>query len=498
MAVRASLLPYIVGLAATGLTLGACGDDGGSAGTEGASGSTTQGTSADTENNPTTNSATMGSTLDGTGTDTSSPETDDDSSGDTTGEPPVGCPYDAVDGEPAVTLELVGRGFDRPMLAIGHPVNPGRLFVVEQGGNVRILEPGETEAPADAFLNVDVRGANSTDIGPEYGLLGFAFHPNFPEDPRVYVNYNPPTGGGGPMHTIVSEFTVDEANPDQVDPSSERVILDLEQPATNHNGGMIMFGQDDGYLYIGMGDGGGGGDTFNTGRAPEHLLAKVLRIDVEPDGTPDNPTACTGCDQFGPFDYTIPADNPFVGDAAFAPEIYAWGVRNPWRFSQDSETGLIYAGDVGQEAWEEVTLIEAGRDYGWSSMEGFHCFEGGAGCDESPGPNEVGAGGMTMPIAEYSHGGGRCSITGGAVYHSCQVPAWDGVYFYADFCSTDVFGLVWDGAAVTELGSLLNSGEFITGSGWNAWGDVFLTTVDVTFGFPIEDGLVYRLAPAGA
>jgi glucose/arabinose dehydrogenase len=392
---------------------------------------------------------------------------------------------------PSVTLELVGQGFNRPLLALGHPTEPDRLFVLEQNGNVRILEPGQMMAPAEAFLTVDVEGAGATSIGAEFGLLGFAFHPDFPADPRVYVNYNPNLPGD--LHTIVSEFTLDPADPNRVDPASERIILELHQPDGNHNGGMLLF-DSSGYLMIGMGDGGGGGDTYNTGRNTSVLMSKILRIGVEPDGTDDDPLACMGCPQYGPFDYTIPPDNPFVGDPAFAPEIYAWGLRNPWRMARDPATDLLYVGDVGQNQWEEITLAAAGADLGWSDMEGFHCF-GGAPCDTTAGPNQVNADGITMPLIEYQHDGVRCSVTGGSVYHSCEVPAWDGIYFYGDFCSGELFGLVWDGNTVTDLGVVLDQDELPLGNGWNAYGDVYLTTVDAILGGPIFDGLVYRIAP---
>lgn len=483
----------ILALTAAGLVTSGCpGDDAGGTATESASGGSTATTTSpgDTTEGPGT--ATMGGTASTTApvdtTDTSPDETGDSTG--TTGEPPPVCPYDEVPGTPSVTLELVGQGFNRPLLALGHPTEPDRLFVLDQNGNVRILEPGQTMAPAEAFLHVEVRGAGNTSIGAEFGLLGFAFHPDFPADPRVYVNYNPV---GGNLRTRVSEFTVDAGNPNQVDPGSERILFELHQPDSNHNGGMLQFDAS-GNLLVGMGDGGGGGDTYDTGRDTSVLLSKILRIGVEPDGNPDDPTSCDGCPQYGPFDYTIPADNPFVGNDAFAPEIYAWGLRNPWRFARDLETDLLYVGDVGQNQWEEVTLAAPGADLGWSDMEGFHCF-GGAPCDTSAGPNEVNGDGMTMPLIEYQHGGGRCSITGGSVYRSCEVPAWDGVYFYSDFCSGELFGLVWDGNTVTDLGVLLDQGELPLGNGWNAYGDVFVTTVDAILGGPIFDGLVYRIAP---
>lgn len=481
------VLPFL-GLTASALALTGCPGDDSSSNTDSAtsSGSTTQGPG------DTGSSGNPMPTGGGSGDSTAGPETGEtgDSTGTTGG--PLECPYEEVEGMPPVTLELVGSGFDRPVHAVGHPTEPDRLFVVEQGGDVRILEPGETTAPAEAFLHVDVRGANNTNIGPEYGLLGFAFHPDFPEDPRVYVNYNPPLIAGS-MHTVVSEFTVDPGNENQVDPASERVIIELHQPADNHNGGMLAFGSD-GYLYIGMGDGGGGGDTFSTGRNTGVLLAKILRIGVEPDGTDDDPQSCMGCPQYGPFDYTIPADNPFVDQAGFAPEIYSWGVRNPWRFARDPATDLVYVGDVGQGAREEISLAASGADLGWSIMEGFTCYDG-APCDTTAGPNEINADGMTMPLIDYSHSGQRCSVTGLSVYRSCQVPGWDGVYFYGDYCTSELFAMVWDGNTVQDLGVVLNHDERIIGNGWNAYGDVFVTTVDAIFGLPIQDGLVYRIAP---
>jgi glucose/arabinose dehydrogenase len=494
MSIRAPFIPRLVGLAAVGLVSAGCpGDDTTGSGTESATGttSTSQGT-ADTTDGPSTVTmadTTMSTTTPSDTTETGPGETDE--STDTTGDPPVECPYEEVMGTPPVALQLVGQGFNRPLLALGHPTEPDRLFVLEQNGNVRILEPDQMMAPAEAFLTVDVEGAGAGSIGAEFGLLGFAFHPDFPTDPRVYVNYNP--NQPGPLHTIVSEFTLDAGNPNQVDPGSERIILDLHQPDSNHNGGMLQFDAS-GYLLIGMGDGGGGGDTYNTGRNTSVLLAKMLRIGVEPDGSDDDPVSCQGCPQYGPFDYTIPPDNPFVGDGAFAPEIYAWGLRNPWRFALDPETDLIYVGDVGQNQWEEITLANPGADLGWSDMEGFHCF-GGAPCDTAAGPNEVNADGMTMPLVEYQHNSGRCSVTGGAVYRSCEVPAWDGMYLYGDFCSAEIFGLIWDGAAVTDLGVVLEFNELPLGNGWNAYGDVFITTVNTFPGGPLDDGLVYRVVP---
>ena len=489
MSSRASLLPPTLALATAGLLLSGCpGDDGGAA--TGAGSGTSNNTSDSTANpsgNATDNATSSVDTTAGGGGTATTAATDDATTDENTTGNPIECPYEEVEGQPAVGLAQVANGFDRPIIAIGHPTEPDRTFVAEQGGTVRILEPGETSAPAAAFLDIAVSSQNF--IGAEFGLLGFALHPDFPEDPRVYVNYNPPAGSTAELRTRVSEFTV---NGDTADAGSERIVIELDQPASNHNGGMIMFGSD-GYLYIGMGDGGGQNNEFGAARNTTFLQSKILRIGVEPDGNDDNPQACAACAALGPFDYTIPDDNPFVGNAAFAPEIYAWGARNPWRFAQDPETDLIYMGDVGQNAVEEITLINAGADLGWDAMEGFDCFDD-PGCDAA-GPNEVNGDGLTMPILDYPHNQGRCSVTGLSVYRSCEVPAWDGVYFYGDYCSGVMYAMVWDGSSTTDLGDVLSTNEHIVGNGWNAYGDVFVTTMVGPIGTPPQDGILYRVAP---
>jgi glucose/arabinose dehydrogenase len=490
------------------LAIAGCGDSGGE--NEGGSTDST-GTSADATmtdasvTNPSEASQTMT-------TPTSTPESSDDNptdpdgttAGATTG-PDTGstddsttgvpdCPYTPVDGTPDLALQLVGSGFDRPVLALGHPTQPDRLFVVGQGGDVKILEPGENQAPAETFLHVDVAGANNNTIGDERGLLGFAFHPEFPADPRVYVSYTPDTGEQSPAVTV-SEFLLMRGDDNQVDPDSERIVIQYDKPAPNHNGGMIGFGPD-GYLYIGTGDGGFGDDFYETGRNPDVILAKLLRIDPEPDDTDDNPVACVGeCNDLGPFDYTIPADNPFADGVAATPEVYALGFRNPWRFSWDVETGDLWLGDVGQGDWEEIDIVASGLDYGWSDLEGNHCFND-FGCDDNAGPNTANGDGLVAPVFDYAHGSGRCSITGGSVYRSCEVPEWSGVYTFGDYCSGEIFSLTFDGTDVQGGGVALDlPGEVITGNGWNAWGDTYITTVEGGPGQPFGDGFVYRLAP---
>ena len=492
-------------LAATLAT--ACKSDGSDSTTDAGTGTGTQSSTAGPTSEPTTDpgmttqaTTTDASTTNGPTTDTptsTDPSTDPTTDTATTDESTTGapvCPYTPVDGMPAVGLQLVADGFDRPVLVLAHPQQQDRLFVVEQGGHIKILEPGQNTAPPDEddFLFIAVKNANAGTIGPEQGLLGFAFHPDFPADPRVYINYNPDGNGAGPTH--VAEFKLDPQDPDRVDPASMRLVYAVGQPAGNHNGGNIVFGAD-GMLYIGMGDGGGKDDQFNTSRDPLSPHAKILRIDVEADGKPDSNKACDACPMVDGFDFTVPADNPHVDDNNYAPEVYASGLRNPWRFSFDPANGDLYVADVGQGVWEEVSLVKAGGDYGWDQMEGNHCFQG-AQCDTSAGPNQVNADGLTTPIAEYSHGNGRCSVTGVGVYHSCEVPAWDGVYFYADYCSTELFALKWDGNATQDLGVVATLGEPVIGSGHNDIGDVFVTTVVVDGLNTLLDGKVYRIGPA--
>ncbi len=453
----------------TTTTTGTTAPTGTSEATESTTTSTGQTTTAETESTGTTT---------GTGTST------------TTGGPI--CYGEPIEGDAELILEEVAKGFDRPLFVASDPSDPERLFVVEQGGHIKILEPGMSQAPAEDFLFVDVKNAVPNTIGPEQGLLGFAFHPNFPSDPRVYINSNP--AGNGAQPTVIDEYKLDANDPNKVDPNSRRTVIAIHQPKGNHNGGMIAFG-DDGYLYIGMGDGGGANDGFKTGRDPRYLLAKVLRIDVEPDQKPDSTEACENCPVLEGFDYTIPADNPFVGMEGFRPEIWALGIRNPWRMSFDPETNWFYAADVGQGQWEEVDIISRGADYGWSAMEGNHCFNDEM-CDESAGPNQVNADGLSAPITEYVHSQGRCSITGGAVYRGCEVPAWSGRYFYGDYCTGEVFGIHWDGENVDELGLVGNAQYNIFGSGTDGYGRVYFTTVETdAFNAPI-DGRVIRVAPA--
>ncbi len=343
----------------------------------------------------------------------------------------------AAAAQPAAPIGLepvVEDGLEEPVFVTHAGDGSGRLFVLEQPGRIRAVENGElTERP---FLDI----ADRVNAGGERGLLGLAFHPEFPTNGRYVVNYTREPDGA----TVVSEFRVSPPDPNASDAASERVLLTIPQPYANHNGGMIAFGPD-GYLYIGMGDGGAAGDPQNRAQDPDDLLGKMLRIDVD-GGEP----------------YAVPADNPFAeaGGNGGRPEIFALGLRNPWRFSFDRETGELYAGDVGQNAIEEIDIVERGGNYGWNIMEGTACYRPRTGCDPT---------GLEMPIAEYDQGGGRCSVTGGYVYRGAAVPTLRGTYVYGDYCSGEVFGLR-DGRQTV----LLEAGMAISSFGEDEAGELYV------------------------
>ena len=306
----------------------------------------------------------------------------------------------------AQQLEEVATGFDRPLSLTHAGDGSGRLFVVEQRGTVRVLEQGELLG--EPYLDLQER----TRAQGERGMLGLAFHPDFAANGRLFVHY---TDRGGT--TTVSELRADDPADARIDPASERVILTQQQPYGNHNGGQIAFGPD-GYLYFALGDGGSGGDPLDAGQDLGTWLGTLLRIDVD-----------------GEEPYAVPDDNPFVGVGDALPEIWAYGLRNPWRFSFDSETGDLWIADVGQNEVEEVNLQSAdspgGENYGWRIMEGDRCFDPPRDCDTS---------GLTMPVVTYTHasGWGR-SVTGGYVYRGEDVPALHGAYVFGDFVSGRVF-----------------------------------------------------------
>ncbi len=320
----------------------------------------------------------------------------------------------------------------------------GRMFIIEQDGRIRIIENGQMLDPP--FLDI-ISKVDS--LGNEQGLLGLAFHPNFKQNPYFYVNYIDLSG-----NTVIARFT---ANGNLADPNSEKDLLHIQQPFDNHNGGNMAFGPD-GYLYMGLGDGGSEGDPNRNGQNTNVLLGKILRIDVD-HGDP----------------YAIPADNPFVSGGG-KPEIWEYGLRNPWRFSFDKPSGNLYIGDVGQDTWEEVDVVPAnagGLNFGWSYYEGMHPYAG------KPSANIN----FTFPVVEYNHAVGGCAIIGGHVYRG-EMPEWQGVYFYGDECSGLIWGLIHtSGGWQSQL--LFRTGANMTTFGQDPSGEIY---------FADRRGTIYRLS----
>jgi glucose/arabinose dehydrogenase len=304
----------------------------------------------------------------------------------------------------AVTLKLVAAGLDAPVgMAVAYD-GTNRLFVIGQKGKIHVIKDGKVMPVPFLDLSTKVDWGNNS--YSEKGLLGLAFHPQFRNNGKFYVYYSAPGGGAGADHkSMVEEYTVSD-NPDAANLTA-RKIIEIDQPESNHNGGQLAFGPD-GFLYLGLGDGGGSGDrhgSIGNGQDLKSLLGKILRIDVNTE---------TG--------YRIPADNPFV-NAQARPEIFAYGLRNPWRFSFDLKTGQLFCADVGQNKWEEVNLIEKGKNYGWRIMEGNHCYDPPQKCNQA---------GLARPIAEYDHSEGK-SVTGGYVYRGQKFPDLQGKYIFADW-----------------------------------------------------------------
>lgn len=302
-----------------------------------------------------------------------------------------------------------------PNLSFSSPIdiqssndNTNRLFIVSQTGVITVFENSSSTSTSSVLLDIKDR----VDYGGERGLLGLAFHPNYPSNGYFFVNYTT----NNPLRNVISRFSVSNENINEANKLSEQIFLEVEQPFPNHNGGQIAFGKD-GYLYISLGDGGSGGDPGNRAQNLSTFLGKILRIDV------DNTK--------GDKHYSIPSDNPFVGNTQkFKEEIYAYGLRNVWRFSFDG-TGRLWAADVGQNSWEEINIIENGGNYGWRIMEGFHCYNPSSNCDQA---------GLTLPIWEYDHStSGGYSITGGYLYEGVYVPELSNKYIYGDFINGNIW-----------------------------------------------------------
>ncbi len=357
----------------------------------------------------------------------------------------------------AITLERIVGGLADPIGITNAGDGSGRLFVNERGGRIRVVNPDGTLREAD-FVDLSSR----IQAGGERGLLGVAFHPDFAANGRLFVHYSR-TGDGA---TVISELS-GAADSSTASAASERILFTHDQPFANHNGGEIAFGPD-GYLYIGLGDGGSGGDPFGNGQNRQSLLGKILRIDVD---------AAPALNR----QYAVPDTNPYapggVDPGAGLREIWAYGLRNPWRFSFDRATGDLYIGDVGQNAWEEIDRQPAdsagGENYGWNIYEGSHCFR------DCKGVTGV------KPIAEYGHDDG-CSVTGGYVYRGTRQPVMQGSYLFGDYCSGTVFTLPADGLTARPLA---DTGLRISAFGEGEDGEIYL--VD------ISGGDLYRVLAGG-
>ena len=361
----------------------------------------------------------------------------------------------------------VAQGFQRPTHAAAAPLDPRRLFVVDQPGRIRIIADGVLRA--QPFLAIEDRVACCN----ERGLLSLAFHPQYASNGRFFVYYTDQNGD-----VVIARYRV-SADPDVADRASERILLTIpHRTYGNHNGGQVAFGSD-GYLYAGTGDGGGGGDPLENAQDGGALLGKLLRLNVDVDTPPY---------------YAIPPTNPFVGPGDPRDEIWAIGMRNPWRFSFDRGTSDLYIGDVGQDSWEEVDVQPAtsagGENYGWDVFEGDHCYEP-APAPMCPNPPT----GFTMPVVEYDHGQG-CSITGGFVYRGCRMPDLRGTYFYSDYCTPffrtfrGVTGGVVQQQADRTSEILPNGVTHVVSFGEDARGELYFVTQEG------DTGAVYRIVPA--
>ncbi len=348
-----------------------------------------------------------------------------------------------------LTLQPVLRGLSQPTFVTGSGDGSGLLFVLERPGRIRIIKDGSlVEQP---FLDIQ---SLITARGQEQGLLGLVFHPQYRQNGRLFVSYSASNGDN-----TLAEYTV-SADPLRADSASGKVLLAIPDFAANHNGGMLAFGPD-GYLYFGTGDGGNAGDPRGNGQNRNALLAKILRLDVNA-GSP----------------YAVPATNPFAGQQNVRPEVWAYGLRNPWRFSFDRETGDLYIADVGQNAIEEVNFqpqgSAGGQNYGWNVTEGTECYQPAQGCDTR---------GITMPVAQYTHREG-CSITGGYVYRGQANPAMRGVYFYGDFCSGKIWALWRDGRGIWQTKELAQQQIQISSFGQDDAGELYVLDLG---------GTLYRL-----
>ncbi len=357
----------------------------------------------------------------------------------------------------AIKLTQIAAGFTRPLFVTHAGDGSNRLFLVEQVGKIWILKDGLLQE--QPFLDIEhlISPGALTQSFSEQGLLGLAFHPDYRHNGIFFLNYTDRNG-----HTIVARYRVDSAEPDVADAASGKILFQLSQPYANHNGGHIEFGPD-GYLYIALGDGGAANDPLGAGQNLQLLLGSILRIDVD-----------------GAAPYAIPPDNPFVGDTVARAEIWAYGLRNVWRFSFDRLTGDMYMADVGQNQWEEINFQPAdsagGENYGWNVWEGNHIFAGGN------APNHA------SPIFEYSHAFG-CSVTGGVIYRGTTVADLQAVYLFGDWCSGRIWGLWRDHELAWHADELMKTSLPISSFGEDEAGEVYVIDYE---------GALYRFDPVGS
>lgn len=337
--------------------------------------------------------------------------------------------------------------FSRPLDFQSPDDGTNRVFVAEQGGTIKVFENDEAVTAAASFLDISGRTASTSELG----LLGFAFHPDYNSNGFVYVTYTPSED-----LSVISRFKVSTTDSNKIDESSETILLQIPQPFTSHNGGQLAFGAD-GYLYIASGDGGGAGDPSGNAQNLGNLLGKILRIDVDNNENGLN--------------YAIPSDNPFIDNLTARPEIFAFGLRNPWRFSFDRQTNTLWTGDVGQGKIEEINTIEKGGNYGWNILEGTSCYLE-SNCDTN---------GTIAPVFEYNHDANDKSVTGGYVYRGSALPELNGYYVYGDFISGRIWALDKDGT--NQL--LLETGLSITSFGTDANNELYVCSFD---------GKIYRLS----
>jgi len=350
--------------------------------------------------------------------------------------------------------------FTRPLELQHAGDGTNRLFVVEQRGIIWVFQNDSNVAQKKIFLDIQDR---VNDNGNEQGLLGLAFHPDYENNGYFYVNYTT----SNPNRTEISRFSVSSQNPDSADKNSEYEIISYSQPYSNHNGGKVAFGPN-GYLYVAVGDGGFGGDPQCNAQNLQTLLGSILRIDVDT--------------TIGNQHYGIPADNPFAGNTqGYREEIYAYGLRNPWRFSFDPVTNWLWAADVGQNIYEEVDVIAKGGNYGWNIFEGFHCYTAAPSCQTQP----CDTAGLKIPIWEYSHNLGS-SITGGYVYRGLSVPELGGKYIYGDFGSGRIWSLEYDGVNPPVNALLMDTNLLISSFGVDQNQELYICAFD---------GKIYRFKP---